>query len=73
MRLEDVEIGQEYLHERFGRVLLVAPHPHDGAWLIVEKLEARFLDRRPEFDATEADELSPINAWLASLLEETNE
>lgn len=38
-RLNEIERGKEYMHKEWGRVMVISSHPHDGACLIIERME----------------------------------
>jgi hypothetical protein len=39
MELQNIQRGRNYQHRTLGKVLYIAPHPHDGASLVVEKYD----------------------------------
>lgn len=57
MKLIDVQIGTEYLHEDLGRCVVVGIHPTDPSSWMVQVLDS---EHPPEFDITEAKFLEPI-------------
>lgn len=57
MKLIDVRIGTEYVHEDLGRCIAMGISPTDPASFVIQVLDAEF---DPTFDITEAKFLEPI-------------
>ncbi len=55
-----VEYGKEYIHKTWGRVLFIAPHPCDGACLVIERQDTMDPDDDDRvLDTCERSDLSP--------------
>lgn len=36
VEFKDLKLGDQYMHTEHGECILIAPHPHDGAHLVME-------------------------------------
>lgn len=65
MRLSDTKRPAEYMHRTWGRVLLIGCHPHDGAYLIIERMATIDPDDDDHvLDYCEASDLTPVDGDL---------
>lgn len=59
--LKPLQAGQEYWHKVWGRVLLLASHPHDGATLVIERRETTSRDDDDHvLDSCESSDLEDL-------------
>lgn len=60
-----LEFGAEYMHSKWGRVMFVSSHPHDGACKIIQRMEtANPFDDDLVLDTCERSDLSPAEGRL---------
>lgn len=65
MMRAEIELGAEYMHCDWGRVLVIGCHPFDGACLIIERQETTDPDDDDHvLDRCEASDLAPAEGSL---------
>lgn len=57
MKTPDIKRGQVYRHAKYGKALVIGPHPHDKSYFIIELQE---MHTEALYRGVTADSLYPI-------------